>query len=283
MKSFKIVYRISSIYFRRWLSDYRILSIFVILSLMTYTYTSETINFASRVGYKVSPWFFAFMTTTRIFRLIYMILFILYISGFPNSHKQNTFIHIRAGKLKLLEGEVLYIIRASICYILFLVLSPIIMYIKVVEWNMDWGKVFGTLATTNATEEFSNSLLYDSKIVERYMPLDAIFRSIVLMVQLCIFIGLLMFVINLATRSKFIGGFVTGFLVLLDFFLVTIPEGKQYLKYSPVSWSNLKYIDYMNQSTFPKFMYCFVLYSIMIIILLLLLLVHYKKYDRELY
>lgn len=281
MKSFKMMYRISNIFFMRWLSNYRILTSLVIVTLMTYTYTSETIDFARRVGYGVSPWFFVFMTTTRIFRMIFLLLFILYISEFPNTSKQNTYIYIRCGKLTTLGGEILYIIRASIVYIVLLAISPLIFYIRDIEWNFDWGKVIGTLGTTSATDSFTYSLSYCGVIVGHYLPFKAMIYSMGLMLLLTIFIGLLMYAINLITRSKIMGSLVAGFLVLVDFFLITIAEGKEYIKFSPVTWSNLKYIDYQKQTIFPTFTYCVVGYLILLSILIVILVLCSTTLNRE--
>ena len=93
--------------------------------------------------------------------------------------------------------------------------------------------------------------------------------------MISVFIGLLVFFINTYLNS-IIGPIVAFALVLFQYLLPIIRIDFLYY-FSPISWVNLRNIDFKGISFYPSFEFIIITLSVLIFVLILLVLVSYKK------
>ncbi|WP_310603845.1 hypothetical protein [Anaerosporobacter sp.] len=271
MRILRQSFRCFMIELRQRLAEYQTWTLFLILCILLYQYTQETMSFANTVGYKVAPWFLPFITSTRMLKVFVLTLYIPFVCTVPRITIIHDYIIIRSKHLPYYLGQCLYIVFTAIVYSFLVMFLPIILNLTHMEWNADWGKVIGTLSEPNLSVLNLETLHYSSSIVKHFTPLQAMFHSYCLMALSLLLIGLLVYIFNMIT-PKFHAGILVGtFFILFDFFLATDIVYARWLWFSPLSWSKLSIIDFKHTTRNPTFTYCYRFCIIGIILSLVIL------------
>lgn len=129
-----------------------------------------------------------------------------------------------------------------------------------------WGDVLGNAGTSGIMVNLNiryTTVGISASIIRYFTPAQAMFFSFILMWLSFIFIGMLIYAINILTKSKGISIIVTGFLILLN----AVVEGKPYwCKFSPLSWNYIGCIDVGGRTQYPTITYVLCMYILMIVI-----------------
>ena len=214
----------------------------------------------------MNPWIFPFLFAFRYMRIVFMIPVVFIFCDAPFVDTNQTYVMLRTKRNIWSMGQILYIIVSSFLYTLFHLLLTIIFNIQYMQWGTTWGDVLGNAGTSGIMVNLNiryTTVGISASIIRYFTPAQAMFFSFILMWLSFIFIGMLIYAINILTKSKGISIIVTGFLILLN----AVVEGKPYwCKFSPLSWNYIGCIDVGGRTQYPTITYVLCMYILMIVI-----------------
>ena len=251
---------------RKWVGNRRILMCIAMTTLLVYSYTKDLSVLCNYMGQKMNPWIFPFLFAFRYMRIVFMIPVMFIFCDAPFVDTNQTYIMLRTKRNIWSMGQILYIIVSSFLYTLFHLLLTIIFNIQYMQWGTTWGDVLGNAGTSGIMVNLNiryTTVGISASIIRYFTPAQAMFFSFILMWLSFIFIGMLIYAINILTKSKGISIIVTGFLILLN----AVVEGKPYwCKFSPLSWNYIGCIDVGGRTQYPTITYVLCMYILMIVI-----------------
>jgi hypothetical protein len=276
----KKIFRIAMYSIRQWVTDPRVISLFVLMSMFVWNDFEVISDLTGRTGIKTNPLLFPFYSGDPVKKLILLAGVIFLFSDAPFINKNQPYIIIRSKRVTWVLGQILYIVMAGAVYFLFLMSVSILALLPDATFATDgWGKIVHTLAQTNAGAQIHLQFGITKEITTFYSPFEAFALSFLLNWGAACFLGLLLFAINLKFNRMI--GLVAGGVILFSDLLITnmLPPGFYHL--SPVSLSRLSVLDPMGVSLFPNLAYPFVFFSVSIVALSALLVVSIKKIPIE--
>lgn len=230
--------RISRYQIRMITENTRILAILMIEFLFIMQNLSSVLRFSKSVNIPVTPYAFPFLVNDSICQFIIISGVIVIFSNAPFENEGYYCILPRAGRMSWALGQVLYIFKISLFYLVFLMLATIIPFIGHLNFDTEWGKIWGTLAKTDIGTQFGLNFVVSDFIIDRYTPLDALLLSLFLEWACIIWIGLLIYFGNKMT-NKSLGTIAGVFFTLLDVCIANDWTDQAY-RISPTSLAQMK-------------------------------------------
>ncbi|MDO5382650.1 MAG: hypothetical protein Q4F06_08055 [Eubacteriales bacterium] len=253
---------------RKWTYNKRIILCICFGLLFTYSYTGGLRLLSESMGMKMSPWLYPFLITFRYMKIVFMAPVIFIFCDAPFMDSNQPYVMLRTKRKVWNTGQILYIIAGSLLYSFILMVATVMLNIGHIRWSPYWGKVLGMAAVNpGKLSEYYTTIKVPAIVVRYYTPLQAMIFAFILMWLSFIFIGLIIYVLNMATKTKLAGVLVAGFFVLLTAFVDGYPIINWF---SPISWNSLNNIDVAGMTTFPTITYVLGMYSIMIIVLIVI-------------
>lgn len=276
MKKFRTIFAIARQNVRKWSSNYRVCMIAIILLIFIHFYTKNIGVFASELGIDMSAWIFPFLYIERYMKLLFLFPIILMFCDAPFIDMNQPYMILRSKRTAWSMGQILYIFIANIFYFLFLIVGTIVINIRYVTFENDWGKVFGTLATTDASNFVDTPLRINPIILKYFTPFQAMWFTFLLSCLSGIILGLVIYACNSLFQNRIVGITAASFLLILSAALYRNPE-LQWL--SPMSWNTLSNIDIGNTTTFPSFTYIMTADICIIVVLIIISVIANKKQE----
>lgn len=263
---------------RKWQTDYRVWCIAFLLAVMVAIFTDDLRKVSQLIDEPVPVWIFPFLYSQFHTKLIFLLPLVLLFCNAPFNDKNGTFVFMRSGKTKWLCGQILYIAAASAAYFLFLLIFSFIFTGFGENFGQEWGKLLKTLSNSYSAQfEAGVSFLDISPLVVTFFkPLQATGFTFLMSWLGGVFIGLLIFFLNLVSGTKHLGIFISSLVVVIssavenDGFEMLIP-------FSPISWTTLDNIDVGGLTKNPSFAYCICVYAGIIVLLIAAILFFGRK------
>ncbi len=260
--------------FRKWSSNYRVWIIAILLIILTHSFTKEIVDFGKDIDINVSPWMFPFLFTQKFIKLLFFFPLLLLFSDAPFIDENQPYIIARSGRIPWSIGQIGYIFIASAVYFIFLLLLSIGLNLFNIQFTMEWGKVLGTLANTNAAEVVNLKTFIPSDVLHYFSPIQALWFSLLLSWLTGVFLGLIIYVINSFSNTRVFGILTASFLLVLD---ATVTNRYYLYRFSPVSWSNLARIDINGTTPMPSITYIYISFALLIGIMIISAIVINRK------
>ena len=266
MKSF----RICNQNIRKWTGNKRILMILILMLFFTRVYTKNVVILAINMGKTISPWLLPFLLNRRYMKIIYLILVVFIFCDAPFIDTNQPYVFLRCNRI------------GSFIMVTMLFVSTIIVNIRYIRWDSTWGDVISYASVTNvlANMGLSNDTIgFSGKIVKYFSPLQAIAFTTLLLWMSFMLIGLIIYVINIITRSQLLGILTVSFLVMLSSGVDMLPGSikERAIWFSPFSWNTLNNIKVTATSELPTIDYILGMYIGMIVILCIIAVVAGRK------
>lgn len=170
----------------------------------------------------------------------------------PFIEDEQPYIMLRSGRRIWFIGQMLYIVVASVLYLIVLYFISVLVLLPHIEWSAEWGKLLSTFSQTSAAGQNGISIPFARVITARFDPIPAVLRCVVNGSLVATVLGMLMFFVNL-NISRTAGGICGTALVLWN--MVTYKTWYWFVNISPVSWVNLSRVDYDGSSIYPSLTY----------------------------
>jgi hypothetical protein len=223
------------------------------------------INFSRSVGFKPTFWFFPYLVNDYVAQMIITFGAVILFCDAPFHSPMEKYLLIRTNYRFWNAGQAMYILCASFFYLAFIVLSTLLVLLMGcgIEWSDGWGKIWGTLANTNARQQFTIPMRFDLYLYSHYSPKDAFLYSFILEWSAISLIGLVSYNIN---RIKLhIGTIFTAMLTLLDLAIANDLPFALY-KISPISLAKLSVLTGNSRTKAPTMKYAIIFFAATIVI-----------------
>lgn len=224
----------------------RVLILFMILAVFIYSYLEPVADLAQVVSEKVSPWAFPHLMNDYICQMVFMVSAVFLFSTAPFEGKAHYYIIQRCGNFSWQLGNVLYILASSFLFVGFIWVFSVISLLSCTEFNGDWGIIWGTLARTNAGNQYGVPFTVFAYIIGVFSPVEATTISFLLEWACVAWMGLVVYLFNCITK-KMTGILVASLFVFLDVMIYNSWTPKAYL-FSPVTLAQLKAMSGNNLS-----------------------------------
>lgn len=246
MDNGKNVLRVCKNSFLKWKGNLRVLIVFLLLAVLLFYSTAGARRLAVEQNLAVTPWIFPFLFGVPFNRILFFLPLIFLFSDAPFFDEQFPYLCMRSSRSVWAKGELLYIAASSLLFTLALYVFSVLFFIPYLGFSMDWGKILRMLSMGSAmsmefTETYASGIFIKPEILTSYSPFAATLLSVLIVWCLCMFLGLVMFVLNLRF-PRGVGAAAASLLVCFSFFASQFMHGTRagmIFYFSPVSWSNL--------------------------------------------
>lgn len=246
--------------FKKWPANPRVYVIFLLLLGYINMIFSSISAFCEKSGYKIALWVFPFLLAEPYSRLMILLGLILLFCDAPFIEAEQPYIITRAGRKLWTIGQIIYIILASALYFLTVLILTFMLLVPFSTLESGWGKVINTLSQFGAGR-YSVALPFDLSIVNTFSPMEAMLLELLLCWLLGIFVGLVMFILNLQF-SRSAGGVAAAAISMFPLFVRKTDWSLHYI--SPASWASLSVLDFSHTSSFPSFEYALISFAFLI-------------------
>lgn len=254
----------------------------IMLYVYIYTILQPIKEFVENV--KVSPtvWIFPYMVNDYLTQLIFVIGGVFLFSTAPFEDEMKKYIEARTGRFSWNSGNILYIILMSFLYVIFLFFSSILFLLPHIQWSMEWGKVWNTIAKNGSiTRGYNFNLSISEYLMGVYSPLKATVMTIFLEWACMAWLGLMIYFFNNKYNKK-IGNLIAAMIVLLDVMIYNAGSPWAY-HFSPVTLSKLTTFVTYNIYYGVTLKYAVQFYAITIPIWIILIILSGKWKGRKMF
>jgi len=264
---------------RRWAYNPKYYTIAILAVLWMHFIVGSLSSFTNSVGVNATPWVFPFLFSQRYTPMLLMIGIIVIFSDAPFINLSTPYELIRSGKRNWVKAQISYVVFTSFIWVVFLFIVSILCLLPNLDFSWEWGKVYRTLAQTNAAAEFSVNLAVSYDIILGFTPIQATIYSFVLVFLEMTFLGMLIFTFS-AVFSRSIALFTS-------FILAFMPAGlalsgmPAFYYFTPTAWSDLLLFVPGNSLDYPPLNYCILFLTISIIVLIIISIILAPKKETK--
>lgn len=216
----------------------RITVLFIVIAIFLYSYLEPVVLFSKAMNIPTTPWVFPHLINDFICQLAFMSGAIFLFCTAPFKGENYSYLIYRAGRTSWQIGNIAYIVVISIIYVGFIESISILSLLPHISFVNEWGKIWGTLAQTDAIVQYGIPFMVYTYIVGVFSPIEATGISLFLETACIIWIGLVVYLFN-SISQKPIGTLVGTFFVFLDVVISNSWSAKAFLL-SPVTLTQLK-------------------------------------------
>ncbi len=264
---------------RRWGANPRFLIIAVLGSLWIHFLVSPLLHFSQLVDVRITPWVFPFVLINWYPSMVILLGVVLLFCDAPFMNNSTPYECVRSGRRLWILGQIMYVVLASLIYVLFLVLVSILCLLPNLEISDQWGKVINTLAQTSAGNQYSQ-IPISYRLMLSYSPIEAMLISSLILFLETTLIGVVMLAINTVTNR--IGGVLAGLVLgFMPAFVGSILVEPKFFYFVPTAWSNIDMLDVTGKSMYPSLPYVLCVLIGLIILLIGIILKMNKTREIE--
>lgn len=240
------LYRKSWRYFRIRLANLienkRVGIVMLLLFLIFRMYTKDIRIMSKMTGVSISQYFFTFflsdyIVATGLMKILILLVYVVVICNVSGKSNAKYYYIIRTGRKAWIFGDILFIIFVSFFFCMMIDLFSVICFLPDIQFQRGWGKIIGTLAYTDASMQYGSLFVIQGRILELYTPIMATLLSFFLLFLGCIVLGLLIYTLNILTKTNTLGIILASFLILLCP-ITSYMRLPQLYWFSPMSWTS---------------------------------------------
>ena len=229
------------------------------------------------LGYGISPWGIPFLFSNVFFGFMFLATIVYFFSNVFYANQEYMYHYIRLGKNKWGIIQMLQIILCSGIIVLCVFILSVLILIPNIRFETAWGKIYYTVALTDAYKQYNLLFSIPYKILSHYSALKAFFLMLIILLLLVVFLGMLMFMISLYfsnTCAIFIGELFAVSSLVSD----NLSKKHTIVNYFfPSSWIRITNIGYNYNTNHPSVQYVLLILCSGIIILMVLSLYKIRK------
>ncbi len=162
-----------------------------------YAAVSPVRDFIASSGEKAAPCLFVFLFSDVNLAGPLLAGMLLFAMDAPFYGRDRLFSFLRAGRGAWVAGQALFVPVLAFLYTSFLLLAGTLLLFPGIEFSNRWGKVWTTLAMSDAWAEFGLTIRVTPNILFNYTPAEALAAAFLLVFLVCTFYGFLSWMLNL--------------------------------------------------------------------------------------
>ena len=216
------------------------LLVFIIFQLtILHIYINSVRRFVRIADYPASPWILPFVCADVYFLLIYGISVVYVYSNTPFTQRSQMYVLMRQGKMEWVLTKIVRIWLTAFFLIMIEVCLSIFLLLPRIEWTKEWGKIYYSLALTNAADDYGVLLNFSYEMINLGSPIKIMGISLLVMFVVTGLIGTVMFAISLAI-NRLTAAFVGTVLAIFTVVLQNVYYMAGWFSYlCPFSWINI--------------------------------------------
>lgn len=263
---------------RKWGKKPEIYMTILCLFIFIHTKTQPLHMMLQEFKIGATPFLFPFLFADQYMAFFIMLGCVILFSNAPFLESGYVPALMRTGREKWALGQILYIIGTSFCYLLVILLISILLLLPYISLENQWGSIWQTLAQTDAAYQIQLDLNVPYRILMDYQPVQAVMTQFFMAMLVCVFLGLLLFVLNF-TLGKGPGICIAAFHVLIVTRVGSMDSFLYWL--TPVYWVNLEEVAKQRISQGPTLLQAAVILLLLNIVLSLLAVRAMKTKDLK--
>lgn len=216
----------------------------------------QVIAIGMETGEKITPAVYVFLQSYAGFLLILFLEVMIFYADVPFISHEQFYVVLRTGKKRWYLDHMIYIIVSSLIILLTAVFLCIVRSIFIIKFSLSWDRILGTLALTNAGQQFDVVIPVPYKILNRYDPIEAMGYSLLVGWGILCFIGMFMFVISLI-RNRKEAVIITTIMILIFGIQEYYPPWVRYIV--PLSWMQVTELGVRYSEFSPSQRYVFIM------------------------
>lgn len=216
------------------------LLIFCIFQLYILHYYIHSVKqFSIIANYPASPWILPFMGQNTYFLFLYGISVIYFYSNIPFTQKHEMYVLLRQGRTLWTCTKLFRIWSAALSLTLIEWFISILLLFPRLEWTFQWGKLYNSLAMTNAGSKYHVAIPFSYEIINEANALKTSILFFIVMFLVTGIVGMIMFTLSIYFNR------IVAVLIGTCFSVLTVVFANLYLYQewisfiSPFSWLNL--------------------------------------------
>ena len=217
---------------------------FVVIQFTVIFYYLEGLrHFCKAAGQAATPYALPFMAGDYYFVVIYGLCCVYFFSGVPFLQSGQLYPLMRMGRKRWMMDKLLRIWLSATGLVCLEVLMLALVLMPWIEWSAKWGKIWYSLALTDAGYQYGVNVTVPYEIVNDYQPLQAMAYTSCLMLLLTALLGMLMFAWSLYFgRSSAI--FVGCSVCVMTLVFANLSDMVRGIAFAaPMEWMNLMLLD----------------------------------------
>ena len=233
MYSVKAALDVCGIQLRKNLISGHTFLIALLMGMYLYVLLQPVRDMAAEVGYSVTPLAFVFLSCDSIAQMILMAGVVALFANAPFDDETYSYMIVRSGKGAWTAGNCMYILTMSFIYTAYIWLISTLVMFPYIDWQIKWGKIWGTLAATDAPERYGLQFSVQNGLKRSYEPSVALAHSLLAEWSCAAFLGECAYLFNKLT-NKPIGTWLGAGFVFWDITIYNLFD-MDWIKYSPLS------------------------------------------------
>lgn len=233
----RIVLSVAAEGIKKWLTQSRMYVVALSIFIFSWTQIKDIRASLAEQNLGMSYSFSTFLFSAFICTLFLYLSVILMFCDAPFIDRQQLFVIVRTGKRNWFLGKILYIVFAGIIFTVCVNLVCWIELFPYIGFGSSWGDM--ALQIVRNTGDIKGNFSLTERTLEMFSPGEAFALQFFIVLSTSIFLGLLIFFINLH-KSRTYGSVAALAVVLISSVLQFASNYKNVLQYvSVVSWGNL--------------------------------------------
>lgn len=262
MNDLRVILRCCGVQFRRWPSTPRIYLLALLITGYLSVLERPLAEMAVHYGIRVTPFAYPLLTDNWYTLMLLMLGLTMLFCDAPFLDAMQPYLVLRAGRVRWAAAQMVYILAASAAFVLFTAVVSALLLLPNLSFSGGWGKVFATLATTDAGMRLNVSFPVSQSLLQNYTPVAALLLSLFMTWLVGAALGLMMFAINMHAHRA--AGMAAASLLIFWEVLVNNAGVPLLYYFSPVSWAQLESLDDSHSTLRPPVLFavCFLFAAI---------------------
>ena len=218
----------------------RVYSFFCVFIFLMHFYIKPVKDFSVDVNYPVTLWGIVFLFSNVYFDVVFFMGAIYLYAKVPFMERQQMYAFIRLGKYKWISVQILKMFVSAFLYVATVFIASMLLIIPRIELDMGWGKLYYTLASTDALDKTDIIFDISYNLINRYEPIALMLLSYVLISLIVFLIGIVMLLVSMCV-SRILSIIISSSFAIMPILIENLGVGLQQIavKTIPTEWIKL--------------------------------------------
>lgn len=217
----------------------RLLTFCIFQYSILHYYISSVKRFSFAAAYPASPWILPFIGQNVYCLFVYGISVVYFYSNIPFTQNYEMYALLRQGRKRWMFTKILRIVLLSAALSIIELIFSIIMLLPHLEWTAEWGKLYNSLAMTNAGLEYNVKMFFSYELINENNAITTLLIFLAVMCLVTSLTGIFMFTVSIWI-NRMAAVLAGSFLAILPVVFANLYLYQEWISFvSPFSWLNL--------------------------------------------
>lgn len=246
VRDLKIIGSILKGNFLGWLINIKLYLVLVLFFIFISDNFNGMFLYAKESGYRVSLFLFPLLFTHPFMKVMIFSCIVFLFADAPFISQLQLSLIARCGRRIWYGTQMIYLGICSFLMTVFLMVFPIVRYLPMIVLQNSWGKVISSLPGYAGVLHPA-----DFYTITRNTPIEAMLYTMVIFFLLIYFLGIVIYLCNIAFWHQGIGTFLASAFVILEW-MEHLLDYEKLIWISPLSWIQISSMAYGRDTSLPS-------------------------------